>query len=512
MKRPLRVLLIGNSEMDAALLIRELDRAGYDVTHERVATADAMKAALERSWDVVLSDYNLPGLGAQAALAVMQDAGHDIPFIIVSGTAAEEAAVAAVKAGASDFLAAGGLARLAPAIERELQDAAERQQRRLSEGQLRQAQKMEAVGRLAGGVAHDFNNMLTAILGYADLLLEQIGPDKPMGKDIQEIRNAAHRAATLTRQLLAFSRKQVLTVTPVDLTEVVRTVEPMLRRLLGAPINIALTLDDGLDLVMADAAQLEHLVINLAVNARDAMPDGGILQFATQNVALDEDYASAHPGSRAGSFAALSVSDTGVGMSSDVLGKIFDPFFTTKERGRGTGLGLAAVYGTVKQLGGYVEVVSELGEGTTFTIYLPTTDRPRQTPAVVRPSGSPVGHETILLVEDEESVRTFVKNALVRFGYRVIDAESAEAAIALLTNNQTPVHLLLSDVVLPGMPGTALASYLRKDRAEMRVLLMSGYAADRVDDMLAALERAEVWIAKPFSAQALLTKIRQLLG
>ena len=181
-----------------------------------------MKAALlERSWDVVLSAYNLPGLGARAALAVMQDTGRDIPFIIVSGTVAEETAVAALKAGASDFLAAGGLARLAPAIERELQDAAERHQRRLSEDQLRQAQKMEAVGRLAGGVAHDFNNMLTAILGYADLLLEQIGPDKPMGKDIQEIRNAAQRAATLTRQLLAFSRKQVLTVTPVDLTEVV---------------------------------------------------------------------------------------------------------------------------------------------------------------------------------------------------------------------------------------------------------------------------------------------------
>ena len=511
MKKPLRVLIIEDSEMGAELLIRELDQNGYDITHERVATANAMKAALERSWDVVLSNYNMPSLSAQAALAVMQDAGRDIPFIIVSGTAAEETAVAAVKAGASDFLATGRLARLASAIERELQDAAERHQRLLLADQLRQAQKMEAVGRLAGGVAHDFNNMLTAILGYADLLLEQIGPDKPMGKDIQQIRNAAQRAATLTGQLLAFSRKQVLAVTPVDLTEVVRAVEPMLRRLLGEPIDIALTLTDGLDLVMADAAQLEHLVINLAVNARDAMPEGGILRFATQNIALDEPYVSEHPGSRVGSFATLSVSDTGVGMSSDILGKIFDPFFTTKERGRGTGLGLAAVYGTVKQLGGYVEVTSDPGKGTTFTIYLPKTDRSRPAPAGVPRSSSPVGHETILLVEDEESVRMFVKNALVRFGYRVIDVGSAEIAIAALAHDQ-PIHMLLSDVVLPGMPGTALATYLRRDRPEMRVLLMSGYAADRVDDMLAARERAEAWIAKPFSAQALLTKIRQVLG
>jgi two-component system cell cycle sensor histidine kinase/response regulator CckA len=511
MKKPLRVLLIEDSDPDAALLIRELDQAGYAVTHERVATADALKAALEHSWDVVLCDYAMPSLSAQAALALMQDAGRDIPFIIVSGTVEEETAVATLRAGASDFLAKGRLDRLAAAVEREVQDAVERGQRLLLADQRRQAQKMEAVGRLAGGVAHDFNNMLTAILGYADLILDQIGPDKPMGRDIREIRNAAHRAATLTRQLLAFSRKQVLAVAPVDLSEVVRTVEPMLRRLLGEPINIALTLADDLDLVMADAAQLEHLVINLSVNARDAMPQGGTLTFATRNVELDDLYVSAHPGSQVGRFATLSVSDTGVGMSPDVIGKIFEPFFTTKERGRGTGLGLAAVYGTVKQLGGYVEVISQPERGTTFTVHLPKTDRPRPVPTVAVPVSSPVGHETILLVEDEESVRTFVKNALIRFGYHVIDAESAEAALAVLADEPRPIDLLLADVVLPGMPGTALASQLRRDRAEMHVLLMSGYAADLVDDMLGAFERAEVWIAKPFSGPELLMKVRQVL-
>jgi len=332
-----------------------------------------------------------------------------------------------------------------------------------------------------------------------------------MGQDLLEIRNAAQRAATLTRQLLAFSRKQVLAVTPVDLTEVARNVEPMLRRLLGERINIDLTLADGLDLVMADAAQLEHLVINLSVNARDAMPQGGTLRIATRNLALDERFVSAHPGSREGSFAMLSVADTGVGMSPDVLAKIFEPFFTTKERGRGTGLGLAAVYGTVKQLEGYVDVTSAPGSGTTFDIYLPKTDNLRQVPTVAAPSGSPVGNETIVLVEDQESVRTFVRNALTRFGYRVIDADSAETALAVLANEQTPIHLLLTDVVLPGMPGPALACHLRRDRPDLRVLLMSGYTEARVEDLLGALEHAD-WIDKPFSAQTLLIKIRQVLG
>ena len=510
MNRPLRILLVEDSELDAELLIAELTQAGYDITHERVDTAEAMKAALNGDWDVVLSDYSMPGFSAPEALALMQGTGHDLPFIIVSGTIGEEAAVAALKAGASDFVTKGRLARLAPAIERELRDAGERRDRLQLEARLRQAQKMEAIGQLAGGVAHDFNNMLTAILGYADLLLDQIGPDKPIGRDLREIKNAALRAATLTQQLLAFSRKQVLAVTAVDLSEVVRHIEPMLRRLLGEPVRIDLTLADSLDLVMADAAQLEHLVINLSVNARDAMPQGGTLRIATRNVELGGAYASAHPGMRAGSFAMLSVSDTGTGMSPDVLTKIFEPFFTTKERGRGTGLGLAAVYGTVKQLQGYVDVTSEPGMGSTFKIYLPRTDCQRSIP-MAAPKGSPVGNETILLVEDEEGVRTFVKSALQRFGYSVIEVESAEAALAVLDTLPAPVHLLLADVVLGGMSGPDLASRLRCDRPEMRVLLMSGYPDHRGQGLHTAPEPEE-WLQKPFSAQTLLTKIRHVLG
>ncbi|MEA2465112.1 MAG: two-component system, cell cycle sensor histidine kinase and response regulator CckA, partial [Acidobacteriota bacterium] len=312
------------------------------------------------------------------------------------------------------------------------------------QAQFRQAQKMEAIGQLAGGVAHDFNNMLTAILGYSEMLSDQIGPDKPMGQDLREITAAGQRAAALTKQLLAFSRKQVFSTVAVDLTRIVRTVEPMLQRLLGERITIRTALADDLVSVMADSAQLEHLLINLAVNARDAMPDGGVLTFATANVVLDETFARNHPGAVVGCCAMVSVADTGTGMTPDVQARIFEPFFTTKESGRGTGLGLAATYGTVKQLGGYIEVDSELHRGTTFSVYLPrAVQRAEALPATAL-VGTHVGDETILVVEDESGVRTFVTTALRRFGYRVMEAETAEAALLLLESYSGRVHLLLT--------------------------------------------------------------------
>jgi two-component system cell cycle sensor histidine kinase/response regulator CckA len=511
MGKALRALLVEDSAADAELLLGELAHAGYDVTAERVQTADTMKAALGQvDWDVVLSDYSMPAFSGPAALAVLQAMDRDIPFIIVSGTIGEETAVTALKAGAHDFLIKGRLARLVPAIERELRDVVARRERRQLEEQLRQAQKMEAIGLLAGGVAHDFNNMLTAILGYAELLIDQIGPDRPMGRDLQEIQNAARRAAALTQQLLAFSRKQVLTVVPVNLNDVVRTLEPMLRRLLGERIAITTTLADDLCRVLADASQLEHLLINLAVNARDAMPQGGTLTIATCNVELDAGHPAPRPGVQAGSYAMVSVTDTGVGMRPEVQARIFEPFFTTKERGYGTGLGLAAVYGTVQQLGGYIGVESQLGSGSTFTINLPKTDQVPKTATARASTSMPVGRETILLVEDERGVRAFTKIALERFGYRVIDADNAEAALALVKDQATPIHLLLTDVVLPGMDGRELAVSLTRDRPEMPVLFMSGYTEDWAG--FSSLKQGTHLIEKPFSAQVLLTKIRQLLG
>jgi PAS domain S-box-containing protein len=384
-------------------------------------------------------------------------------------------------------------------------------ERKQLEAQLRQALKMEAIGRLAGGVAHDFNNMLGIILGYSDLLLEQIGADKPIGQDLREIKAAAERAAVLTTQLLAFSRTQVFSLVVVDVTRVVRTVTPMLQRLLGARITIATALADDIVSVLADTAQLEHLFINLSVNARDAMPDGGVLSFTTANVTLDAIFIRDHPGARIGTYAMVRVADTGTGMSPDVQARIFEPFFTTKESGRGTGLGLAAAYGTAKQLGGYLAVESHLGRGTTFSLYLPKTTRTVDTPCPTPPVGEHVGHETILLVEDESGVRAFLKRVLQRFGYRVIEANSGEAALTLLRAYPSPVHLLLTDLVLEGMDGTELAGYVTRERPYVRVLFMSGYPQG-LESIAGDLDPSIHLLKKPFTSQALLTKTRELLG
>jgi PAS domain S-box-containing protein len=384
------------------------------------------------------------------------------------------------------------------------------EQHRLHE-QLRQAQKMEAIGQLAGGVAHDFNNMLTAILGYTELLTDQIGPDKAIGRDLHEITAAAKRAAALTRQLLAFSRKQVVAMVAVDLTHVVRTVTPMLQRLLGERIAIRTTLADSVGSVMADVAQLEHLLINLSLNARDAMPEGGVLTFTTGNTELDEAYTVRHPGARIGRYVMMRVADTGAGMAPEVQARIFEPFFTTKAHDRGTGLGLAAAYGTVKQFGGYIEVESQVGRGTTFTIYLPKASQPAQVHSAPPPVNAQVGKETILLVEDESGVRTFVKIALQRFGYRVVAAGSAEAALILMRTFEGPIDLLLTDVVLPGIGGRELAAQVGRERPNTRVLFMSGYARS-LGSGDGRLDAGAQLIEKPFTAQALLTRMRQLLG
>ena len=384
------------------------------------------------------------------------------------------------------------------------------EQHRLHE-QLRQAQKMEAVGQLAGGIAHDFNNVLTAILWYSELLADQIGPDKAIGRDLREIRVAAERAAALTQQLLAFSRKQVIAVTPIDLSALVSNLEPMLRRLLPESIRIECVLAEELDLVMADATQLEHLLINLSVNARDAMPSDGTLTISTSNRVIDRAFVIEHEGAAEDAYAALAVTDTGTGMSREVQRRIFEPFFTTKERGRGTGLGLAAVYGTVKQLGGYVGVDSQEGCGTIFTSYFPKTARATPQPKVRSAKSTPVGAETVLLVEDENGVRAFTKTALQRFGYRVVEAESAESVLALLEGLDTPIHLLLTDVVLPGIDGRELARRVSEHRPDTRVLFMPGYATALRNEEGFQVPGVDL-LEKPFTAQVLLTRTRQLLG
>jgi len=380
------------------------------------------------------------------------------------------------------------------------------------EQQLRQAQKMEAVGRLAGGIAHDFNNILTAITGYADLLLEDLAASDPRRDDAVEIRKAADRAAGLTRQLLAFSRQQVLQPRVLDLNALVSELEKMLRRLLGEDVALATRLDPTLAHVRADPGQLEQVVMNLAVNARDAMPEGGKLTIETANIELDDVYARDHYPARPGAYAMLAVSDTGTGMTNEVKAHLFEPFFTTKEKGKGTGLGLATVYGIVKQSGGYIWAYSERGHGTSFKIYLPrvteTTDGvPERTQQRARPAH---GTETVLVAEDEAPVRTVARQVLERHGYTVLEAPSAEAALDIVARYSGPVHLLLTDVIMPGMSGPDLAKRLAALRPEVRVVYMSGYTDDAIVRH-GMLEPGVVYVQKPFTPDALARKIREVL-
>ena len=382
--------------------------------------------------------------------------------------------------------------------------------RRLEE-QFRQAQKMEAVGRLAGGVAHDFNNILTAIIGYSDLLLATPSLEHQARNDLAEIRAAADRAARLTKQLLAFSRKQVLQPQLLSLNQAVSGLEAMLRRLLGEDITLAVVLAPDLGTVEADPGQLEQVVMNLAVNARDAMPQGGKLTIETRNVDLDQGYAETHSGVTPGAYVLLAVSDTGHGMDPTVKAHLFEPFFTTKERGQGTGLGLATVHGIVHQSGGHIWVYSEPGHGTAFKIYLPRLSEgavPFQREP--EPSGLSTGTETVLLVEDDPGVRNLVATTLTKCGYHVLQAEDGAAAAEVARSHEGLIHLLLTDVVMPGISGRSTAESLLRLRPEVKVLYMSGYTDDAITRH-GILEPGIHLIQKPFTPGALARKVREAL-
>jgi len=383
------------------------------------------------------------------------------------------------------------------------------EQRHLEE-QFRQAQKMEAVGQLAGGIAHDFNNLLTAILGNTQLLLRDLPPGDAKRGDVEEIRKASERAASLTRQLLAYSRRQMLQPEVLDLNVVVAEMDKMLRRLIGEHIALEAGLTPDLGRVRADPNQIEQVIVNLAVNARDAMPDGGKLTIETANVDLDEAFAQAHLGSVPGSYAMLAVTDTGTGMDAAVRAHLFEPFFTTKEVGKGTGLGLATVYGIVKQSGGYISVYSEPGRGTSFKIYLPRIATPADEPAGPQKGGPAPGSETVLVVEDEPAVLTLSRRALEAQGYVVLAASDPLAALRVVERHGGTIHLLLTDVVMPGLSGRELADRLTAQRPGIRVLYMSGYPGDAVVQH-GTLPSGSAFLQKPFSPDGLARKVRDVL-
>jgi PAS domain S-box-containing protein len=385
-------------------------------------------------------------------------------------------------------------------------------ERRALEQQLRQAQKMEAVGRLAGGIAHDFNNLLMVISGYSEFLLGQIGDDPGMRGHAQEIANAAARATSLTRQLLAFSRKQMLDPKIVDLNSVVAENVKMLTRVIGEDIDLVMVPGPDIGAVKADPGQIEQVIMNLAVNARDAMPHGGKLTIETANVTLDANYARFHAPVKPGDYVMLAISDTGMGMDADTQAHIFEPFYTTKGL-KGTGLGLSTVYGIVKQSEGYIWLYSEAGKGTSFKIYLPrfsaTGEVPATQPALAQEPPSP-GHETILLVEDEENLRRLARQSLENQGYSVIDAPDGGAAIQISQAHKGPIHLLLTDVIMPGMNGRELANKVVPTRPEMRVLYMSGYTENHIGHN-GTLDEGITLLQKPFTLPALKAKVREML-
>ena len=632
MSTPLNVLVAEDSEADAALLVRRLQRSGYDPFWERVEDPGTMRAALSRvSWDIVISDSSMPHFSAPAALAILREAGLDIPFVIVSGTIGEEAAVAAMRAGASDFLLKDNLARLGPVVERELRESKIRSRRRKAEDelrssearyrnlfesiplpmwvfdaetlrflavneaalghygysraefaemtladirpaedkpglpemvlgpvdekqtwrhvrkdgsvitveikprdvafenrrarlalitdvtqrrqleeQLRQSQKMEAVGRLAGGIAHDFNNVLSVIMSYSDLLLSDLNAGEPMRDDVEEIRKAATRAADLTRHLLMFSRQQIIEPKVLDINDVVAGMDKMLQRVLGADVSLIVSQNQPLGRVRIDPGSIERVIMNLAVNARDAMPYGGSLTLETENVTLDEEYARAHHGMVPGSYVLLTATDTGTGMDKATLARIFEPFFTTKAVGKGTGLGLSTVFGIVQQGGGSVWVESEQGKGASFKVYLPRVDAAIDSVRPVQPLTTSRGSETVLLVEDDDQVRVVTRGILSKSGYRVLEARNAGEAVLHAEAHVGAIHLLLTDVVMPQVSGPDLARRLATLKPGMKILFMSGYVDDGVLRQ-SVVQSLVACVQKPITPEILMTRVREVL-
>ncbi|HYM71926.1 MAG TPA: response regulator [Stellaceae bacterium] len=514
---PLHVLIVEDSEDDAELLLRELRRGGFDPVYQRVETPETMKAALEKPhdapWDVVVSDWAMPHFSAHAALAVLQETKLDLPFIIVSGTVGEEAAVAAMHAGAHDFMAKGKLSRLVPAIRREMREAAGRTERRAIERQLRQTQKMEAMGQLTGGIAHDFNNLLGVIVANGDLLLDSVKGNPPQTELANEILESALHGAELTHRLLAFARQQSLSSRVIELNAQLPRVVAILQRTLGEQIAIKTVFGEALWETRADPSQVEDALLNLAINARDAMPGGGTLTIETANMRLDEHYATLHPEVAAGEYVMLAMTDTGTGMPADVVERAMEPFFTTKEMGKGTGLGLSMVYGFAKQSGGHLNIYSDVGVGTTIRLYLPRVrSENAEAKPVARPERVlPTGSETILLVDDNAALRRVTRRRLTGLGYRVEEAENGPAALALLDAGKR-FDLLFTDIGLPdGMNGFELAEHARRRQPRLNVLFTTGYGNNGGQTGVDP-NRIQHLIRKPYRSDELAVRLRAALA
>jgi len=507
-----RVLVIDDDSQAAALIEMALAEAHFQCELDIASTAtEGLRRIADNAHDIYLVDYRLPDKTGVELIHEAKARGADKPFILMTGYGSGEIDDAALREGAADYVEKHLVGTyLDRAIRYALRDWQADRAIRDREEQLRQAQKMEAIGRLAGGIAHDFNNLLTAIVGYTDLVLERLHPNDVNAHDVAEIRNAADRAASLTRQLLTFSRKQFLQPVVLNLNEAAGGVLNMLPRVIGAHIKTRSALDPQLRYVKADPGQIEQVLLNLALNARDAMAQGGELTITTKNVEMTrEQLGRLKLVLPPGQYVMLAISDTGAGMDAETLSRAFEPFFTTKPKGKGTGLGLATVYGIVDQSGGAISIDTAVGRGTTVRVYLPAateTTLPATAATAPRQTG---GNETILLVEDNDAVRTLVRHTLHARGYDVIEARDAEQALDWVASGND-LDLLLTDVVMPGLSGPNLAARLLQSKPTLRVLYMSGYSGD-IPSGHGALWVGVPLIQKPFTPQQLAERVRSVL-
>jgi two-component system, cell cycle sensor histidine kinase and response regulator CckA len=518
MNEETRILILEDVPADAELIERELRRAGILFISCHVHTREAfVKALREFGPEVVLSDYNLPQFSGPEALRLLKQMGSPAPFILITGSLTEEVAVECMKDGAHDYILKTSLTRLPSSVRSALEKVRTIEEKsraeaalRQSEDQLRMSQKLEAVGQLAGGVAHDFNNLLTVISGYSELVLNRLTESDENRPKVQEIKRAAERAATLTRQLLAFSRKQVLQPRLFDLNHLVSDMTKMLRRLIGENIEMTTVIGEAAP-INADQGQIEQVLMNLVVNARDAMPNGGHVTIETARVEIDDVYSSTHLNVKPGPYVMLAVSDSGCGIDAETQKHIFEPFFTTKEQGKGTGLGLSTVYGIVRQSGGHIWLYSEPGHGTAFKIYLPTATETETQPAAAPVDVAlPRGTETILIVEDEPQIRNLAFDCLKFCGYDVLSSSSGLEALQLIERLGRPIDLVLTDVVMPKLSGRELSERISAIQPSAKVLFMSGYTNDSVVNH--GILDGDTWfIQKPFTLESLVRRVREVL-
>ena len=513
MKSPLCVLHLEDDANDSALILSTLQDGGIACQMTRVETQAEFEAALKVGGiDLILSDYTMPKFDGLSAMKIAKTLLPDLPVILVSATLGEERAIESLKSGATDYVLKDGLVRLVPAVERAMQQVDERTEKRRLEALFIEGQKMEVIGRLAGGVAHDFNNILGVIMGYSEMLNSDIAPDSPLRKFTKEIQHASERAAGLTRQLLVFSRKQTVQAVVLDLNAVVNEMEQMLVRLIDAHIRLVLVPGEGIGCILADSGYVGQVLMNLAVNARDAMPSGGTLTIATSDMTLDEEFARGHAGFLPGHYVMLSISDTGTGMTEEVKERLFEAFFTTKTSGKGTGLGLATCQTIVHQCRGLIDVSSELGKGTTFKIYFPWVERPLEVSTnETSVSPSPHGTETLLVVEDDQSVRHLACAVLAASGYEVHSAANGQDALNVAHEHKgAPIRLVITDVIMPLMDGKVMAEWMKITDPNLKVLFTSGYTDDAIAQH-GVLESGVEFLPKPYMPGTLVRKVRELL-